>query len=88
MDGLHVDGELTTLIGDDQDANGTTARLESLSETSPKIRLIDDREVLLDITGLGHGNNNTILEIKNTVLLEHGAEHGLDDNTWAGVGDE
>ena len=31
---------------------------------------------------------NTILEVKDSVLLEDGAEHGLDDNTWAWVGDE
>ena len=28
------------------------------------------------------------MEIENTVLLEDGAEHGLDDDTWAWVGDE
>ena len=30
----------------------------------------------------------SILEIENAVLLEDRAEHGLDDNTWAWVGDE
>jgi hypothetical protein len=50
--------------------------------------LIDDREVLLDITSLGHGNDSTILKVKNTVLLEDRTEHGLDDNTWTWVGDE
>jgi hypothetical protein len=28
------------------------------------------------------------LEIKNTVLLEDGTQHSLDDDTWAWVGDE
>jgi hypothetical protein len=28
------------------------------------------------------------LEIKDSVLLEDWAEHGLDDDTWAWVGDE
>ena len=28
------------------------------------------------------------MEVKNTVLLEDRTEHGLDDNTWAWVGDE
>lgn len=88
MDGLHVNGELTTMVGDDHDANRPTARLESLGETSPEVGLIDDRKVLFDITSLGHGDNATILEIKNSVLLEDGAEHGLDNNTWAWVGDE
>lgn len=61
MDGLHVDGELTALIRDDHDANGATARLESLGETSPKVGLIDDGQALLDITSLGHGNNYKML---------------------------
>jgi len=88
MDGLHVDGELTALVGDDEDTDGATARLESLGQTTPEVGLVDDGKVLLDITGLGHGDNNTILEIKDSVLLEDGAEHGLDDNTWAWVRDE
>jgi hypothetical protein len=29
-----------------------------------------------------------VLEIKDTVLLEDWAEHGLDDDAWAWVGDE
>lgn len=57
MDGLHVDGELTALIGDDEDADGTTARLESLGQTTPEIGLVNDGKVLLDITGLGHGDD-------------------------------
>jgi len=50
--------------------------------------LINDGNSLLDITSLGHGNNGTILDIKNSVLLEDRAEHGLDDDRWAWVGDE
>lgn len=88
MDGLHVDGELTALVGDDENSDGATARLESLGQATPEVGLIDDREVLLDITGLGHGDDNAILEIKDSVLLEDRAEHGLDNNTWAWVGDE
>lgn len=57
MDGLHVNGKLTTAVGDDEDANGATARLKSLGETLPEARLVDDGEALLDITRLGHGNN-------------------------------
>ncbi len=30
---------------------------------------------------------SAILEIQNSVLLEDGAEHGLNNNTWAWVGD-
>ena len=28
------------------------------------------------------------MKVEDSVLLEDGAEHGLDDNTWAWVGDE
>jgi len=88
MDGLHIDGELTALVGDDEDADRTTARLEGLGQTTPEVGLVNDGKVLLDITSLGHGDDNTILEIKDSVLLEDRAEHGLDDNTWAWVRDE
>lgn len=33
-------------------------------------------------------HTSTVLEIKNAVLLENRAEHGLDNNTWAWVADE
>jgi len=85
---LHVDDQLTTVIGDDEDTNAATTTLKGLGETGPEAGLVDDGKVLLNITSLGHGNNNTVLEIKNAVLLEDRAEHGLHNNTWAGVGDE
>jgi hypothetical protein len=31
---------------------------------------------------------SAVLEIEDTVLLEDWTKHGLDDNTWAWVGDE
>ena len=44
---------------------------------------------MLDITGLGHRNNTTIItDIKNTVLLEDRTEHVLDNDRWRGVRDE
>lgn len=57
MDGLHVDGELTSLVADDEDADTATTSLEGLSETGPEAGLIDDWKVLLDITSLRHSNN-------------------------------
>ena len=57
MDGLHIDGELTTVIADDQDTDATTTSLKGLAETGPEVGLIDDGEGLLDITSLGHGND-------------------------------
>lgn len=88
MDDLHVNGELSATIVEDQDADGATARLESLGKASVKVGLVDDGETLLDVAGLGHGDNVAILDVEDAVLLEDRAEHGLDDNTGGGVGDE
>jgi len=88
VDDFHVNRQLAAVISQDHDTDGATTRVESILETLPKLGLVNDRDGLLDITSLSHGNNGTILEIKNTVLLEDWAEHGLDDDTWAWVGDE
>jgi hypothetical protein len=57
VDDLHVDCELATTVIDDKDTDGTTTSLEGLGEATPEIRLVNDRDGLLDITSLGHGNN-------------------------------
>ena len=88
VDDLHVDGHLATVVRDDEDTDGAAARLESLLETVPEGALVDDGEVLLDIAGLGHGDDGAILHVEDAVLLEDGAEHGLDDDAGGGVGDE
>lgn len=41
---------------------------------------------MLDITGLGHGDDGAVLDVEDTVLLKYGTEHGLNDNARAGVG--
>jgi hypothetical protein len=87
MDDLHVDGELTTAVGDDEDTDGATARLESGLETRPEVALLNDGQVLLDVTGLGHGDDGTLLDVQDAVLLEDRAEHGLDDDGGGGVRD-
>jgi len=88
VDNLHVDSHLAAIVGDDKDTDGAAARLESLLEAGPEVALVNDREVGLDITGLGHGNDAAILHVKDAVLLEDRAEHGLDDDAGGGVGDE
>jgi hypothetical protein len=50
MNDLHVNCELPSLITDNQDADGASARLESLIETGPEVGLINDGKGLLDIT--------------------------------------
>jgi hypothetical protein len=87
MDNLHVDSELTTTVRDDEDADGATTGLESRLQTGPEVALLNDGEVLLDITGLGHGDDGALLDVEDTVLLEDGAEHALHDNGGGGVGD-
>lgn len=50
MDDLHVDGELATVVVEDDDTDGATARVESLVQAGPKVGLVNDWEGLLDIT--------------------------------------
>jgi hypothetical protein len=88
MNDLHVDDELVAMISNDQGTNTAATRLEGFSETGPEVGLIDDGKGLLDIAGLGHCNNHAVLEIENTVLLEDRAQHCLNDNAGAWVGDE
>lgn len=89
MDDLVVDSHLHTIVVDDEDADTATAVVKGLCQAGEETRLVKDREALLDITTLGHGNNAAILtDVKNTVLLEDRAEHVLDNDGWGGVGDE
>jgi hypothetical protein len=88
VDDLHVDGHLATRVVENQDADAATARLESAGEARPEVGLVNDGQALLDIAGLGHGGDVALGEVEDTVLLEDGAEHGLDDNAGGRVGDE
>jgi hypothetical protein len=85
---LHVHSHLATVVGDDEDTNAAAARLKGLLEAAPEAALVNDGEVLLDITSLSHGDNGAILHVEDTVLLEDRAEHGLDNDAGGGVGDE
>jgi len=86
---LVVDGQLTALVVDDKDADAATAVVEALGEASKEAGLVKDREALLDVTSLGHGNDVAVItDVKDTVLLEDRAEHVLDDDRRAGVADE
>jgi hypothetical protein len=88
VDDLHLNSELTAAIVEDEDTDAAAARLESLLETRPKVGLVNDRQTLLDIAGLGHGSDEAIRHVKDTVLLEDRAEHGLDNDAGSGVGNE
>jgi len=89
VNNLVVDGHLKTIIIDDEDANATTAIVERLREALRETALVKDGKALLDVTALSHGNNAAILtDVKNTVLLEDGTEHVLNNNGRSWVGDE
>lgn len=88
MDDLHVNNELTTTIVQDEDADTAVAGVEGLGKALPQVGLINDGYTGLDVTSLGHGDDGTILDVENTVLLEDGAKHGLDNNAGSRVGDE
>lgn len=88
MDNLHVNSKLAAVVVEDEDTNAAATRLKGTTETRPQVGLVNDRQALLDITTLSHGNDVTALKVENTVLLEDRAEHGLDNHTGGGVGDE
>lgn len=88
MNDLHVDGKLATGVVENKDTDAATARLEGVGQTRPEVGLINDSQTLLDIASLGHGSDETVLHVKDTVLLEDRAEHGLHDNAGGRVRDE
>lgn len=89
VDDLVVDGELLTIVVDDEDADAAAAIVEGVCETLEQVALVEDGKTLLDIASLGHGNDAAVLaDVKNTVLLEDRTQHVLDDDGRAGVGDE
>lgn len=87
MEHLHVDDHLAAVVFDDHDADGTAAGLKGLLQAFPKVGLVKDGEGLLDVAGIGHGNNVAVLEVKDAVLLQDGAAHGLDNNAGGRVVD-
>lgn len=57
MQRLGVDDHLATLVVDDQHPDGSPAGIEGLLEAVVEVGLVKHWQGLLDITGLGHGNN-------------------------------
>lgn len=81
MDDFVVHCKLTASVVDDQYPHAPTTIGEGLVESRPQSALVNDGKSLLDIAGLGHCDNTTIVaDIKDTVLLEDGAEHVLNDD--------
>lgn len=88
MDDLHVDAELAAAVVEDEHADAAAARVEGGLEALPEVGLVHDGEVLLDVAGLGHGNDLALLHVEDAVLLEDRAKHGLDDDAGSGVSNE
>ena len=57
VDDLHVDTELAGAVVEDEDADAAAARVEGGLEALPEVGLVHDGEILLDVAGLGHGDN-------------------------------
>lgn len=86
MNDLVVNSKLTASIINHQYTNTTTAIGEGVIQPGPKSTLINDWKALLDITGLGHSNDTTIItHVEDTILLEDWTKHVLDDNGWGWV---
>ena len=89
VDDLVVDGKLMTLIIDDENADAATAMVKSLGEALKELALVEDWEALLDVAGLGHGDDAAVIaDVQNAVLLEDGAKHVLHDDGRRWVGNE
>lgn len=88
MDDLHVNYQLATLVVDDQGTKGSATIGKGVREALPEVGLVDHGDVLLDIAALSHSNDRAILNIKNSVLSEDWAKHGLQHDTGARIGDD
>lgn len=89
MDDLVVDDELTATVVDDEGTDRATAVGEGITDAFEQTALSDDGQTLLDVTGLGHGDETAVItEVQDAVGLVDGTQHGLDDNGGGGVGDE
>ena len=89
MDDLEVDDELAATVVDDEGADGATAVGEGVTDALEQVALGDDGETLLDVAGLGHGDDaGVVTEVQDAVGLVDGAQHGLDNDRGRGVGDE
>lgn len=89
MDDLEVNNQLTATIVDDERTDTAAAFGEGIADPLEEVALGDDGETLLDITGLGHGDDLAIVtEVQDAVGLVDGTQHGLDNNRGRRVGYE
>jgi hypothetical protein len=78
MNNLVVNYQLAATIIDDQCSNTSSAVCESRINLVEKTTLVNDPQTLLDITSLGHTDDQTITAyVENAILLVDWAEHAL-----------
>jgi hypothetical protein len=78
MDNLVVNYQLAATVIDDQCPNTSSAICESCLNPAIKTTLVNDPQTLLDITSLGHADDQTITaHVKDAILLVDWAEHAL-----------
>lgn len=86
---LVVDDELAARVTDDEHTNAAAAVVERVRDLLEQSALVEDRQALLDVAALRHGDDAAILtDVENAVLFEHRAEHVLHDDRRARVRDE
>ena len=79
MDDLVVNDQLPTTIIDHQCSNAASAVCESGFDSAIEASLINDPQTLLDVSCLGHADDQTVgAHVEDAVLLVDGAEHALD----------
>lgn len=89
MDDLVVNDELSATVVDDESAHAATAVIEGTADLGVETTLVNNGQALLDIAGFSHADDGTIIsEIEDSVLLENGSKHALDDDRWFWVAAE
>ena len=89
MDNLVVHRQLFAPVIDYENSDASPPTGENIVEPRPEASLVNNRKPLLDISCLCHGNHPAVIAyVKNAVLLEHWAEHVLDHDARARMGDE
>jgi hypothetical protein len=89
VDDLVVDDELAAAVVDDEGTDWAAAVAEGALNLAEETVVVDDGQTLLDVAGLGHADEETVItDVKDAVLLEDGAEHALHVDRGLGVGVE